>query len=121
MSEYDEAVRRGSLLEMAELSESSLVEIYGELTRRDGIVGAAAAPKGFSGAPADGDPQLLAAPDVAALLAIPVAAVYEAARRGEIGSVRASAKSRSGRSVRFTRQHVADFISARSVAAKAGG
>ena len=118
MSEYDEAVRRGSLLEMAELSESSLVEIYGELTRRDAIVAAAGDSKGLPGQDGDGDSALLTAGAVAAQLGIPKAAVYEAARRKEIGSVRASAKSRSGKAVRFTRAQVEAFIAARSVAAK---
>ncbi len=60
------------------------------------------------------DVGLLDAADVAALLKIPKAAVYEAARRGQIGSVRASVGSRSGRAVRFTRAQVEAFISSRS-------
>jgi excisionase family DNA binding protein len=119
MSEYDEAVRRGSLLHMAELTDSSLLEIYGELTRRDAVVAAQGDSGGSTGAPAGGAPPLLTAGDVAAALGIPKAAVYEAARRKEIGSIRVSVGSRSGRSVRFSRDQVEAFKAARSVAAKA--
>jgi len=57
---------------------------------------------------------LLDADEVAAILKIPKSGVYEAARRGTLGSVRVSAGSRGGRSVRFTRAHVDQFIKARS-------
>ena len=59
------------------------------------------------------DVGLLDAKDAAALLKVPVAAVYEAARRGMLGCVRTGNRGR-----RFTRQHVADFVKARSQAAR---
>lgn len=118
-AEYVAALRRGALLFMAELTDSSLLEIYAELQRRDAILAAAGDSGGSSGASGDADPPLLDAPAVGRLLGMKKAAVYEAARRGEIGSVRASAKSRSGRAVRFTQAQVDAFVAARSVAAKA--
>jgi excisionase family DNA binding protein len=65
------------------------------------------------GSPGNGA-SLLTANEVAALLGIPKARVYEMQRRGQIGCVR------DGRTVRFGRNHVDAFIAARSVAAKAG-
>jgi excisionase family DNA binding protein len=56
------------------------------------------------------DLQLLDAEEVAVLLGTKKAVVYEAARRGLIGRVSPSIGSRS---VRFTRQQVADFIKSR--------
>jgi len=108
-------------LAMAELTDSTWAEILAELARRDGIVRAAGDSKGLPGVTGGDDPQLLTAPDVAARLGMKKAAVYEAARRGEIGSVRTSAKSRSGRAVRFTQAQVDAFVAARSIAAKAVG
>jgi len=68
--------------------------------------------------PAPTDDGLLTADDVAKLLKIPRSGVYEAARRQTLGSVRVSAGSRGGRSVRFTRAAVDAFIKARSRAAR---
>jgi excisionase family DNA binding protein len=89
------------------LADASLADLFGEVGRR---LAAQVAP---SQTAAD-DLALLSAASVAEMLGIPKAAVYEAARRKEIGSVRASVGSRSGRAVRFTRRQVADFIAARS-------
>jgi len=69
-------------------------------------------------APPPTDAGLLTANDVAAILKVPVSAVYEAHRRQTLGSVRVSAGSRGGRSVRFTREAVDKFIAARSRAAR---
>ncbi|MGB3549219.1 MAG: helix-turn-helix domain-containing protein [Candidatus Binatus sp.] len=103
-----------------ELCDASLSELMAELGRRLGpVIGAAAASAGSSG-PDAGDPlQILTAGDVATMLKMPKAAIYEAARRKQIGSVRASVGSRSGRAVRFTRAQVEAFISSRSVASAA--
>ena len=66
---------------------------------------------GSKGHEAAGDLQLLGAGDVAKLCKIPVARVYELARRKQIGSVC------DGRTVRFTRAQVEAFIASRSEAA----
>lgn len=58
------------------------------------------------------DLQLLDAPTTAALLSMPVARVFELARRKQLGSIR------DGRSVRFTRAHIAEFQRKRTIAAR---
>lgn len=58
--------------------------------------------------------KLYSAAEVAAMLSTTKAAVYEAARRGVLGSVRASAKARGGRAVRFTKAQIDEFIERRS-------
>ncbi len=58
------------------------------------------------------DLQLLDAPATAALLAMPVARVFELARRKELGSVR------DGRSVRFRRADLAEYQRRHSIAAR---
>ena len=58
--------------------------------------------------------QLLDADEVAKLLGLTTGVIYEMARRGEIGHVSPSIGSRS---VRFTRQQVADFIKSREKSA----
>jgi len=116
MSAYDDLSQgeRDNLLNMAELTDSTWAEILAELARRDAIVRAAGAPKGSPGAGAVDDPRLLTAPDVAAVLKVPKARVYEMRRRGLIGSVRDAGR------LKFTRAQVDAFVASRSVAAKAG-
>ena|SRR5208282_2490152 len=104
-----------------DLSHADLADLFAEVGRRLALVGDVAAHAGSKGHEAVGGLQLLDAREVAEICKIPVAAVYEAARRKQLGSVRASAKSRSGRAVRFTRAQVEAFIADRSVAAGAAG
>jgi len=91
-----------------DLSHVDLADLLAEVGRR---LAASASPKGREAA---SDLQLLDAGEVAALVKIPKAAVYEAVRRGQLGSVGASAKSQDGRAVRFTRAQVEAFIASRS-------
>ncbi len=99
-----------------DLSRADLADLLAEVGRRLAVVGDVAARAGSKGHEAAGG--LLDADDVAALLKIPKAAVYEAVRRGQLGSVGASAKSPKGRAVRFTRGQVEAFIASRSKPAR---
>jgi len=94
------------------LADVPLADLVAEIGRR---LAALAAPAASAGVTADGGPQLLTAEDVAPMLKVPVPRVYELRRLGKLGFVR------DGKTVRFTRQHVADFIASGSVAPKAGG
>src|SRR5271170_6082796 len=60
----------------------------------------------------EADPcELLRAADVARLLSVPKSAVYEACRRGQLNCVRVAAGTNGlGRTVRFSRQQVVDFV-----------
>ncbi len=100
-----------------DLSRADLADLLAEVGRRLALVGEVAA-SARRGSGAAGDLQLLDAGEVAALVKIPKAAVYEAVRRGQLGSVGASAKSPKGRSVRFTRAQVAAFVASRSKPAR---
>jgi len=91
---------------IAHLEGVSMANLLGEIGRRvDALV--ARAP----GRDADGL-QLLTADDAAALLTIPKGALYELARRQQLGSVR------DGRSVRFTRAQIAEYQRQRTIAAR---
>src|SRR5208283_2450746 len=99
-----------------DLSRADLADLLAEVGRRLALVGEVAA--SAKGRETSGDLQLLDAGEVSALVKIPKAAVYEAVRRGQLGSVGASAKSPKGRSVRFTRAQVAAFVASRSKPAR---
>jgi excisionase family DNA binding protein len=98
---------RGGAVE--NLEAISIADLIAEILARVGATGGSA---GSTGSDADDDLALLDAAGVAALLKIPVARVYELQRRRQIGSIR------DGRTVRFSRGHVAEYQRKRSVSAR---
>lgn len=86
------------------LKGATLADLFAEMGRR---LAAQVAPLQTAD-----DLQLLDAPATAAILSMPVARVFELARRKQLGSVR------DGRSVRFTRAQIAEYQRKRTIAAR---
>lgn len=94
---------------VATLDAATLVDLFAEIGRR---VAAQGVFNGSTQAGAPDDLAVLTAPEVGALLKVPLARVYEMQRRGEIGCIR------EGRSVRFRRSQVEEYLRKRSVSAR---